>query len=294
MKYTKNNINAVIVYLVGTKLEDILDLKFSLASLDKNFNNQFKYPIVLFHENLDDATIKEICGLTSSILQFEKVIFKIPDFLNKKEIPESYLGFSIGYRHMCRFFSGIFFNHPALEAYDWYWRLDTDSYLLRKIKYDVFSFMSQKHYEYGYITMPQEHPEVIKGFWEFTKKYIQENKIQPTFLEKFMDHGSWDRRHYSTNFEISNFNFWRTEPYKSYFNAIDRFGGIYNYRWGDAPIHSLAIYMFMPKYKTHKFNDVSYCHQNFINLPSTPKILKRFHEYLISRRLKPRLKNLGR
>lgn len=31
----------------------------------------------------------------------------------------------MGYRGMCRFFSGSIFTHPALSKFEWYMRLDT-------------------------------------------------------------------------------------------------------------------------------------------------------------------------
>lgn len=35
---------------------------------------------------------------------------------------------------MCRFFSGSMFNYPLLERYKWFWRLDSDSFILGPVK----------------------------------------------------------------------------------------------------------------------------------------------------------------
>ena len=277
----KNRPKAAIIYLVGPELQDRIDLKLSLASLDKSFKNQFHYPVILFHENLDEAMVEEIQKSASSKLQFEKIVFQIPDFLQKEEIPEKYNGFTIGYRHMCRFFAGIAVKHPVLKEYDWYWRLDTDSFLLGEISYDVFSFMEQHGKEYGYMIITKENPEVMRGFWELTKTYIAEHNIKSTFLDKFLVNGDWDRTYYNPNFEIIKLDFWRSPAYRDYFNFIDHSGGIYKYRWGDAIIHSLAIAMFLLESKLHLFDDIAYRHQAFINLPNTPKILRFLHRRLI-------------
>jgi hypothetical protein len=265
----KGPIKAVIIYLSGSTPRNIADLKLSLSLLDANFNDQFKYPVIVFHEDFDEILMQDIRKATHSNVRFEKVEFKIPDFLNETEIPEVYSvgdsNFSIGYRHMCRFLSGIFFHHPSLKEYDWYWRFDTDSFLLGKIDYDVFRFMQEYNYTYGYITMMKDHPEVVKGLWDITKKYIEENKIQPTFLHKFTPGGVWDRTIYYMNFEISKLDFWRSEKFMNYFNYLDQSGGIYKYRWGDTGIRSLAIYMFMPEKQVYRFSDIAYSHQSYIS-----------------------------
>ncbi|OGW00599.1 MAG: hypothetical protein A2889_04190 [Nitrospinae bacterium RIFCSPLOWO2_01_FULL_39_10] len=255
--------NAVILYLSRSLPKDIADLKESLRLLCENFNNRFKYPVIIFHEDFDEKLIQEIRCSANSHIQFEKVKFEIPDFLNKDVV--SAHPFSIGYRHMCRFFSGIVFQHPSLMDYDYYWRLDTDSFLLKNINYDVFGFMQRNNYIYGYITILKDPPEVVKNLWEATKKYIEENKIKPTFLNKFIRNGCWERYYYYTNFEIGNLNFFRSNEYMEYFNYLDRLGGIYEYRWGDTPIHTLAISMFVPENQVHRFRDVAYRHQSYEN-----------------------------
>lgn len=266
---SQSPIKAAIVYLARSRSKDINELKRSLSLLDMNFNDEFKYPVIIFHEDFDEKLMANIRKSTHSDLNFEKILFETPDFLKKEEIPEIIFvdgfEFSIGFRHMCRFFSGLIFQHYALKDYDYLWRLDTDSFLLDKIDYDIFQFMQENNYMYGYIHILKEHPDAVKGFWNIVKKYIHENNIQPTFLNKFIIDGSWDRSYYYANFEVSKLDFWRSEDFLKYFNYIDKSGGTYKYRWGDTIIHFLAISMFIPENRIHKFSDISYQHQDFIN-----------------------------
>lgn len=269
MKEDKNIIKAAIAYLVRSTKKDIASLKRSLSLLDANFNDQFNYPVIIFHEDFNENLMEDIRKATRSDLKFEKVKFEIPDFLNREEIPEFvYVGeleFPIGFRHMCRFFSGLIFQHPALRDYDYLWRLDADSFLRGKIDYDVFRFMHKHNYMYGYIAILKEHPEVAEGLWDITKKYIEDNNIQPIFLHKFTPDGVWDRSYYYANFEISKLDFWRSDEFLKFFDYIDRSGGIYKYRWGDTIIHFLAISIFVPENQVHKFSDIAYQHQNYVN-----------------------------
>ncbi len=262
-------VRAVIIYLSRSKTKDISDLKRSLSLLDVNFNDRFNYPVIVFHEDFTDGLKEDIRKATRSNLQFEKIKFEIPDFLNREEIPEYiYVGeyeFSIGYRHMCRFMSSLIFQHPAIKGYDYLLRLDTDSFLLDKINYDIFRFMAEHNYIYGYIHIIKDEPDAVEGLWEVTKKYIEDNNIKPTFLHKFLQDGDWDRSYYYTNFEISRIDFWRSDEFMNYFSYLDKTGGIYKYRWGDHVIHLLAISTFVPENQVHRFSDIAYQHQGFVN-----------------------------
>lgn len=269
--------NPVIVYLSRSNERDIKNLKRSLNFLDVNFNNQFNYPVVIFHEDFDSDLIKKIRKNTRSCIKFIKVKFELPDFLSKKEIDECIKNkidnwhFLMGYRHMCRFFCRSFFDILADNNYDWYWRLDTDSFLLSKINYDIFLFMEKNKYLYGYMVRLTECEEAAKDLSNHTNKFIKNNKIKPKFLSEYTRNGKWDRSYYYTNFEISRIDFWRSPEYIKYFDYLDRTGGIYKYRWGDAAIHFIALSMFVEKQQIHQFNDVAYWHRVFLNIPNSYK-----------------------
>jgi len=262
----------VIVYLSRSTSWDLDNLRNSLKNLDLYFNNSFKYPVVIFHEDFTPALMKKIRAATASKIKFFKVIFKVPYFLNRNEIPErSDSGHDIGYRHMCDFFSRLIYRHPALEDYDWYWRLDTDSFIREKINYDIFNFLDKNGYLYGFLTALKEPPEVVRGLWPAVKNYIQENKIAPCFLNEKLKDGEWDREIYYTNFEISKLHFWRSPEYMKFVEYLHETGGIYKYRWGDAPIHTLAVSIFLQQAKVYQFKDIAYQHQDVLLYPENPQ-----------------------
>ena len=265
---------AAIVYLVRFSERDIQDFEKSLKQLKEFFLDEFDYPVLAFHEaDLDDATKRKIIRETGVNVQFELIKFEVPKFLSHLDIPERLppSGATMGYRHMCRFFSGMIFRQPVICKYDWFWRLDTDSFLLEKINYDVFKFMDDNNFEYGYNRICRDQPLVVVGLGEAAKKYLKDNNITPNFLHKFEREGVWDRFTYFTNFAIAKVSFWRRKDVDAFFNFIDRNGWIYTRRWGDAPLHLIAISTFMKENKTHCFNDIAYKHQHFVIPPSNPE-----------------------
>ena len=54
-----------------------------------------------------------------------------------------------------------------------------------------------------------------------------------------------------SNFEIADMSFWRSQAYEDYFNHLDRAGGFFYERWGDAPVHSIALGLFEDASKIH-------------------------------------------
>lgn len=69
------------------------------------------------------------------------------------------------------------------------------------------------------------------------------------------------------NFEISHRSVWSppSTGYEEFFDYIDHLGGIYLHRWGDAPIHTLGVSMWVPDERTHAFTDIAYKHKRMID-----------------------------
>ncbi|KAJ2676023.1 hypothetical protein GGI25_003757 [Coemansia spiralis] len=81
------------------------------------------------------------------------------------------------------------------------------------------------------------------------------------------DKGGYTRCHFWSNFEIGSLDFLRSEQYMSYFDYLDRAGGFFYERWGDAPVHSLGVTMFLNKNEVHWFEDIGYYHGPLWNCP---------------------------
>ena len=59
---------------------------------------------------------------------------------------------------------------------------------------------------------------------------------------------------YQTHFFIEDCEWFRSDPYMSYFKEIDKTGNIYIKRWGDAPIKYQGVMRLVPKEKRIKFH----------------------------------------
>lgn len=245
---------AFVYYLFHSKRSSMLFQ--SLSSLDSNFNNVYNYPIVIFHENISVINQSLIRSSSNSDIYFQAVKFEIPDFL-PKNFTQLSCRCHIGYRHMCRFHSKLIYDQPIICGFDYAWRLDDDSKIKRPIKYDIFEYMREKNFLYGYVAITRDSPACTINLWENTSKYINNSSIAPTFFAEWKQY--WV---YYNNFEVSRLSLWLSDDYQKFIDYIDKLGGIYYYRWGDAPIKSIAVSLFVRKNETHYFHDIGYQHRS--------------------------------
>jgi alpha 1,2-mannosyltransferase len=252
-----------ILYLVRSSQEDLNDFNKSISLVEKNLipktNN---VDIIVFCEKSFDEYKSKV--ETSLNIQYQTIEFKIPNYPKEilDQIPEFYPhpthgngplgwghpGFTMGYRHMCRFFSGDMYNFDILKEYDYYMRLDTDSFIHTPLSYDIFEWATESECYYGYVApaVQTDNPKVIEGLWEHT------NKIYPNNIpEGYM---------FYTNFEIGKVSWFLTSEYMNFYSSLDETGGFYTKRWGDAPIKFLGINLFMQKTNIIPVHGFTYQH----------------------------------
>lgn len=208
---------------------------------------------------------------------------------------------SESYHHMCRFNSGFFFDHEALVGYDWYWRLEPDASFSCDIRYDVFRVMRESGKRYGYALALWEvgstAPSLYGAAAEFKAALNKRTKVS-SLWDTMVDASSapmllrwmigwlgvwprgrpwlhsrdeagdvWNYCHYWSNFEVADLSFFRSSEYRNFFRFLDGKGGFYYERWGDAPVHSLAVAMLLKPEEVHHFADVGYVHEPFQQCP---------------------------
>lgn len=236
-----------------------------LVHLEKNYARFYRYPVILFHEG--DFGPEEQRQLRAAVphmsLEFRTVVFAIPAWLDRERIPErtpcSYHSSTVGYRHMNRFLAYFASAQLAEEGFEWQWRLDDDSLLTEEVGYDVFRLMAENGKRYGFSNIVQDDAKCVLGLWNATRDYVDREGLEPHFFTRWTEGAV-----FYNNFEVSHASIWTSPAYKAFFDHIDRLGGIYYHRWGDAPIRSIGVSLFVNESEVHQFTDVAYTHLPFI------------------------------
>lgn len=278
---------AAIVILARNS--DIDGLKKTIPQLEAKFNAKYEYPYVFLNDvPFNDRFKREMRGLSSAKMSFGTIPhehWSYPSWINQTKAAEVredmrkrniIYGDSLPYRHMCRYNSGFFFRHPLLDGYDYYWRVEPWVEFYCDMNYDPFVYMKENDIDYGFTIMLPEYIETVPTLWKTVKAFMKENPdvVHPKNMLRMFDDGTQDYNlcHFWSNFEIGNLNFFRSEKYLKYFDYLDKAGGFFYERWGDAPVHSIAAAMMLPKEKIHWFEDIGYFHNPFRNCPVNPAL----------------------
>lgn len=265
--------------------QELYDLIKSIRVVEDRFNRKYNYDWVFLN---DEEFTQEFKDLTTAIVSGKTKYGKIPkehwsypDWIDleraaasRKKMKEDKIiyGDSESYRHMCRFELGFFWRNPLLDEYEWYWRVEPGIEINCDLNYDLFKYMQDNDKVYGFTISIHEFEKTIPTLWQHTKDFIEKNKqyvAEDNFLDFISDDGgkTYNLCHFWSNFEIANLKFWRSEAYRKYFEYLDATGGFFYERWGDAPVHSIAAALFLPKSKIHYFEDVGYRHHVYGQCP---------------------------
>lgn len=90
----------------------------------------------------------------------------------------------------------------------------------------------------------------------------------PEIDPQAMEGESYNMCHFWSNFEIARLDWFRSKEYQDFFEMMDRSGGFWMERWGDAPIHSLAAGVLLGPEDVHYFRDFGYRHTTIQHCPA--------------------------
>ncbi|CAN6645659.1 probable mannosyltransferase Ktr4p [Trichomonascus vanleenenianus] len=289
------NVNATLLSLVrNSELKDLIN---TMKDVERTFNSKFNYPWTFLNDEPFSEEFKtETSKLTKAKVHYEVVPpehWLEPSWINGElqNASEIYLKsekvqYSLmkSYHRMCRWNSGMFFHHPRLKEFRWYWRVEPKTQYFCDIDYDVFKFMEDTKKAYGFNINLYDSPQSIRTLWPTTLEFISE---YPEFVHENSSIGwltdssnrpehnriaqGYSTCHFWSNFEIADMDFWRSEAYQKYFDHLDRSGGFFYERWGDAPVHSIAAGLFLDQKQIHWFKDIGYHHSPYFNCPNSPK-----------------------
>ncbi|KAI8325757.1 family 15 glycosyltransferase [Martensiomyces pterosporus] len=272
-------VRAALVALVRNT--DLFGLRQAIRQVEDRFNSRFNYPYIFVNdEPFTDEFMLGVRDLTKAKVSFgtlDHESWGIPEWISRekfehvKRTAQYPHGDKESYRLMCRFQSGYLHKHPLLRDVDFYWRIEPEVEYFCDMDYDPFVFMRDNGYKYGWNIAMTEFMDTVATLWNTTQAFISEH---PEMLARenilgwlLDDHGNYNGCHFWSNFEIVDLSFYRSPQYQAFFDYLDRAGGFFYERWGDAPVHSIAAALLLNVSQIHYFDDIGYFHPNVITCP---------------------------
>ena len=157
--------------------------------------------------------------------------------------------------------------------YDYYMRLDPHVNFECEVNEDLFSTLVKQNKSYGFVLSSPEALFTIPTLWSHIMKWHSVNvktneKNSLGFVSN--DNGQTLKNSlciFYNNFEIGSFSLFRNQKYLNFFEMLDKTGGFYNERWGDAPIHTYYALLNLRPNQIHRFKHLGYNHQLWTNWP---------------------------
>ncbi|KAL8796129.1 MAG: hypothetical protein Q9195_001462 [Heterodermia aff. obscurata] len=264
---TEGKMNATFVTLARNS--DLWEIVKSIRQVEDRFNRNYHYDWVFLNDKPFDSTFKKVTSaLISGTTHYEEIPeehWSYPDFIDQEKARK--VREDMAERKI------IYGDSPIMNKFEWYWRVEPSIELYCDVTYDPFKFMADNKKKYSFVLSLYEYVETIPTLWDSTKTYM---KNHPEHLAKGNamewlsgdDGETYNHCHFWSNFEIGNLNWLRSPAYIDFFEQLDKDGGFFYERWGDAPVHSIAAALTLKKEEIHFFNDIAYYHVPFTHCPT--------------------------
>lgn len=270
-----------IFILTQNNQERKIYLKTSLYFLFRNFNKKYNYDVNILHEgdydnHSQDEIRKSIRSSHRHLIKFieiDKADFSIPTHIDMNKLekivelqPVPYWR-NIKYRLMCQFWVKHFIKYT--EGYDYVIRLDDDSIVEEPLTENIFSIMEKNNLVYLSNIVHIDCGICNYGMKELFEEILPEHKdtlnngmFIPAKLEvgndnferfkkvySIINEKEYTKNYFDTNMPLMYYNnffatstaFWKQDYVKNIIDKIDKQGGIFYYRYGDAPIQTLIV-----------------------------------------------------
>lgn len=104
---------------------------------------------------------------------------------------------------------------------------------------------------------------------QLLRSLINHSKISGmnSVVEEKYDDEEFNLCHFWSNFEIASNSLFTSPEYKAYYDFLENSNGFFTERWGDAPVHSLAVGLFLNLSEIHYFRDIGYKHSTLGHCP---------------------------
>jgi len=256
--------NGVITYLV-TRPFDLIRLKESAPRLRYYFLRHWQYPVKIFIPGeelrkydwlsyMDSPTHQEVKVVMRDFggkgyhweivpfdLKFPKVISRDDAWTIRQNSCAKAV--STSYKHMNQFFTKAMYEHPALDKYRYYLRIDADFNFQANLTEDPFCMMAKTGRKFMWQTRKEiMDPACSEGLWEWFSDYQKSHGLVPHDDLFWRPEGA--RVNYVGYIGMGDLDFFRSEQVHKLAEALNEDGRIYLNRWSDQTYYPLLFALF--------------------------------------------------
>eukprot|EP00956_Cyclotella_meneghiniana_P042465 scaffold248476_cov125-Cyclotella_meneghiniana.AAC.4 len=248
----------------GASVTGASKLERSLDSLFANYVNHFPCDVIVFYgeDNDPEPDLFQKFQRKFPRLRFHQLYGKwwsLPHGLKEEDAGRWVLpGYSVGYRHMIRWYAYLIWPYLDELGYTHVMRMDDDSYIHSRIGYNLFEYMRENNKRYGF-RQPCTDSIGEKPLRAIVNRFLKDN---PGIARQEMveDYLTLPTLGFYNNWFVADINFFLESPVSSLLRTIDESKIMYTQRSNDLLIQSVLVRLFLTHDQIKWFTDFSYEH----------------------------------
>ncbi|KAG6910070.1 hypothetical protein DXG01_013520 [Tephrocybe rancida] len=280
--WTNKRPNGVILILLSPKR--IQQATLALRNVEDRFNRRLKYPYRLVmvegeYEEVTEVQKERIAHITEGRAKFTEIPksqWDAPASLNQSLMDASIekIGLVTHYEeHRVRRGIARLVDVSIPADVQISQRLDTDVEFHCDVAYDPIQRVIDNNALYGFVQIIPDGEWVQPTLASNVSAFMatEKDNFPLDANHRFVWRGDenvakalrgeagnpeWTGLCMYNNFEISHRSIWENPIYTRFFEFLDRAGGFFYERWGDAPVHSFGIAMTLRKDQVVQFTDM--------------------------------------
>ncbi|KAI9020844.1 nucleotide-diphospho-sugar transferase [Phycomyces nitens] len=289
------DIRVKAAFVVVVQESDVYGLRATMRDIELRFNKAHGYPWVIMSERPFTPIFRKwIKASAQSPVYFGQALsdeWNEPIWINTKIAEKVAVkmankkvahGESMSWRKMTRYNAGFLAHHPLLKDTEFYWKVQPGARYQCNIDGDPFEMMKRDDKKLAFALTGYESESTMQNFWRVVRTYIEKNKesilpsnqtIYPWILDRNIPDetyafalqgqmgeywGEFNECVVWNNFMIVSLEFLRSKPYTMFFHHMDKTGGFFYERWGDAPFQTVAAALFLKRDQVHYMKDLGY------------------------------------
>ncbi|KAJ3011502.1 hypothetical protein HKX48_006800 [Thoreauomyces humboldtii] len=260
--------NGVVVYTLGAnaadqKAEMLGEIAIALSRLEDQFNKYACYPILLFHTGLSMSEQLKLATYTTAEMKLVDVsaVWHFPAVLTDAVAAGTVMWdeicrcgtmkFPSDYCLMGPWWIYYVFKTGFLKPYDYWWRMDTDTYLISPLPTDPFDLIAQRNFAFSYVQFEpseMEYEPCISSLYDTAARYAElVGAAEPRKHKMLANRGS----RWSGWWAVAETKFFHSEAYFDFMGHLVE-NWPWNERWGEQAVWPL-LFGFFDNLTTSKY-----------------------------------------
>lgn len=264
---------AFVIHTRNSELKRVMDAMFTI---EERFNKAHNYDWVFITTMSHSASFqRSVSRLASGNVSFHRIsrskYLSYPNGVTRGEVARNRRILRLqlsdsqvktdNQRHLNRFWAREIFNVDFLQDYDYYMKVNLDTFLYCDFTVDPFEYMKKMEKTFMFTFAVRHPPVAFPTLWSSVMDYKEDNPgdVDPDNLLYFVSDDNsegFNGCHFMSSLEVGDLNFFRGEKYQRLAKFLDERNGLYYEGWDESTIRTIGVTLLQSREKIQFMNNL--------------------------------------